>query len=131
MDTLADHSLELSAIVGGLVALGWLLKRAVSGVRTMRRWAREWAERFAVVEGLVHHELTPNSGSSVKDALARLETRLAIVDGRSLMVAGMVAQRNAEGREYVRLVVDALAAQGVDMPLPPTATTDDEETFNA
>lgn len=121
----ADHGLELAAIVAGLTALGWLLKRLVAGIRALRRWGRHWAERFEAVEGLVHHELQPNSGSSVKDALDRIERRLNIVDGRGLMLAGMLAQRNAEGRQYVDAVRTELARQGITMPLPPTVTDPD------
>lgn len=118
MDQLADHSLWLAAVTAGLTALGLLLRRTVRGIRWARRQAREWARRFAALEGLVHHELTPNSGSSVKDQLGRIERRLTEVDGRAYLTAGLLSQHVQESRDYLDNVTAVLKDQGINLPHP-------------
>lgn len=72
----------LAAVVAGLGALGWLYSKAAKAVRAGVEWGRAWSARFDALDHLVTHELTPNSGSSIKDAVGRLEARQEAMEVR-------------------------------------------------
>lgn len=116
LEQVADVAGDVAVIGAGLGVLGLLARKSLKGVRWAGSTWQEWAARFAALEGLVHHELTPNSGTSVKDSLARVETRLADVDGRQLLTAGLLAQHVEESRSYLDAVTAGLAEQGITLP---------------
>ena len=60
----------LVAVVAGLGALGWLLKKARAAYKAVRPWAR----RAATVIDLAEYELQHNGGGSLKDMAARIPT---------------------------------------------------------
>lgn len=68
-----EWALWLAAVVAGLTALGWLWTRLRRVVRRLVRWWRAVERRFDALEALVQHELNPNTGTSMKDALGRVE----------------------------------------------------------
>lgn len=68
-----EWALWLAAVVAGLTALGWIWTRLVRAARRCGRWWDAGVARFDALEALVQHELNPNTGSSMKDALARVE----------------------------------------------------------
>lgn len=113
---LDEHSVYLAAIVAGLTALGWLLRKAWRGLLALRRFLREARRRFDALERLVIHELNPNSGSSLKDAMARVEAKVTRVEGRALMVHGLLDQHVEESRTYLADVASSLADQGITLP---------------
>jgi len=65
-----DYAIWLTAVVGGLVALGWLGKRARAKFARMS----ELLVRIDVAVTLAEHELRPNSGSSLYDKIGRISS---------------------------------------------------------
>lgn len=81
VDTLVVWSLAITAILGG-IALVWRAVRRIA--RTVDEFAEDWngtpprrgvPARPGVMERLdrIEHELHPNSGSSLRDAVDRVE----------------------------------------------------------
>jgi hypothetical protein len=122
---LDDHALYLTAVVAGLAALGVVVRRAWRAGKAAGVWLREAHRRLVVLERLVTHELNPNSGTSVKDALLRLEGTTERLEGttrrveaRGLMVHGQLLQHIDESRAYVDAVRIGLSSQGIEIPDP-------------
>jgi hypothetical protein len=68
-----EWALWLAAVVAGLTALGWLWVRGRRLYVRARAGVRGWVARFDALDALVSHELQPNTGTSMKDSLRRLE----------------------------------------------------------
>lgn len=100
---LQEWAVWVAAVVAGLTAVGWLGHRLRRGFR--RAWSTwaSWERRWDALDRLVTHELQPNTGSSMKDALARLEDR----QERHMREAALMAL-SMESR--IRSVEDALQA---------------------
>lgn len=92
--------------MAGLTALGWLWTRAVKAARRCGRWWGAIVARFDALEALVQHELNPNTGTSMKDALARVEA----AQQRHLREAG-AAFESINGRLSVLEAVGATHAE--------------------
>lgn len=65
-----DYAIWLTAVVGGLIALGWLVKR----VRAKATQVSALLVRIDVAVTLAEHELRPNSGSSLYDKIGRISS---------------------------------------------------------
>lgn len=70
-----------AAVAAGMVALGAITRRVVSAFRRCRSWVREGIRRADALDKLVQHELHPNSGGSLHDAVHRLDDRMTAVEG--------------------------------------------------
>lgn len=130
MDLLAhldDGGLWLAAVVAGLTALGWFLRKTWRGIRRARRWWREVAKPFAVkaavVLDLAEYELQHNGGGSIKDAAAMLpgiEVDVAALkkdvatlkEGDRVLREGavLIAERAADMRQALADHVDQAAS---------------------
>lgn len=84
---LTDLVIYAGAVAGALSAIGWLVYRVF--VRSFVRWLREQIEqtRDHVVQAresaeAVQAEVTPNHGSSLKDAVVRTEVKLDVLGQR-------------------------------------------------
>lgn len=75
MDQLVNAAQGFGAVAAILVALG-VIGRAALGVYRL-------AKRIESTNDLVHHELQPNSGSSLRDAVDRVEATLEAVSERT------------------------------------------------
>lgn len=82
-----DALIYLGALAAALTAIGGLLYWVA--VRPFRRWlreqigeVRETAEQTRVAAAAVHAEVTPNHGSSMKDAVTRTEQKVDQLDRR-------------------------------------------------
>lgn len=62
----------LAAVVGGLVALGWLVKRVVRVVRVTWARCKEIARKIDTLEELAGYELNSNGGGSIKDRVGKI-----------------------------------------------------------
>jgi hypothetical protein len=62
----------LGLIAGGLVSIGVILKSLVA--------VYKWANRIDKALGFVEEQMKPNSGSSLRDSLDRIENRLTQVE---------------------------------------------------
>ena len=62
----------LGLIAGGLVSIGVILRSLVAVYR--------WANRIDTALGFVEEQMKPNSGSSMRDSLDRIENRLTQVE---------------------------------------------------
>jgi hypothetical protein len=74
-------ALWLTAVVAGMGAIGWLLKR----MRSLYLSAKPWLARAKVVVELAEYELQHNGGGSIKDAVAQLP---AIAEDVAALKAG-------------------------------------------
>lgn len=72
-----EWALWVAAVVAGLGALGWLWVRVRRLYVAGRNRVLRWGARFDALDALVSHELQPNTGSSMKDSLRRLEATQA------------------------------------------------------
>ena len=84
---LGDLLIYLGAVAGGLTALGFFVYRVF--VRAFVRWlkeqiveTREQVEAARESAEAVHAEVTPNHGSSLKDAVVRTEAKVDLLDRR-------------------------------------------------
>jgi hypothetical protein len=62
----------LGMIAGGLVSVGVILKSIVA--------VHRWASRIERAMGFVEEQMRPNSGSSLRDSVDRIENRLTQVE---------------------------------------------------
>jgi len=69
-----SDAVEIIIKVAALVVALGIIHRAGLG---MYRAARRIEDTF----NLVHHELTPNSGSSLYDAIKRIDSRVEVLEG--------------------------------------------------
>jgi hypothetical protein len=67
-ESVAAWATWLAAIAAGLVAIGWLGREAVK----VARFVLSLARRADALLDLADHELTPNSGGSIKDAADKI-----------------------------------------------------------
>lgn len=123
MPTPALHVQEwavwVAAVVAGLTALGWLAARLRRGLRRAHATWRAWETRLDTLDRLVTHELQPNTGSSLKDAVARVEDRqerhqreaalLALSLESRLRGLESALQANAEAQATVWPAIQAVA----------------------
>lgn len=72
-----EWAVWLAAVTAGLTAAGWLFARLRRAWRRTRASWAAWAVRFDALDTLVSHELQPNTGSSMKDSLKRVEAAQA------------------------------------------------------
>lgn len=84
---LGDFVIYLGAFAAALSAIGYLLYRVAwtPFVRTLRAElgaTREAAEAVQSTAEAVHAEVTPNHGSSLKDAVTRTEQKVDQLDRR-------------------------------------------------
>lgn len=84
---LGDLIIWIGAVAAALSATGWFVYRVF--VRAFVRWLKEQiTETRGQVEAAretaeaVHAEVTPNHGSSLKDAVVRTETKVDQLDRR-------------------------------------------------
>lgn len=78
----------LAAVVGGLVALGWLLRKAYRGIRTFHRRATDLGRKIDALDKIVDRELT-DGGDSVK-SLTRQSASIALaVEGLERRVSAL------------------------------------------
>ncbi len=78
---LDDYGVWIAAVVGGLVALGWLAKKTRQGIREIRHFTNDIRKVLRVAD----HQLTNNGGTSLLDKVDRIERNLdavtEVVDG--------------------------------------------------
>ena len=87
-------ALWLTAVVAGVGAIGWLLKK----VRRAYVAAKPWVERAKAVVELAEYELQHNGGGSIKDGVAQ------IAPMRAEMVAIKAAATDLSDKFAVHLV---------------------------
>lgn len=63
-----DGALWLAAVVAGLTALGWLLRKARRGYQALKPWVC----RVGIVLDLAEYELQHNGGGSIKDSVSEI-----------------------------------------------------------
>jgi len=117
MDTILEHlddgGLWLAAVVAGLTALGWILRKLRRGYLRVKPWVR----RVDIVLDLAEYELQHNHGGSIKDAVSKIEgIERDVADlkaGDKLLREGakVIADRAAEMRE----ALDAHVQQANDI----------------
>lgn len=69
----SDWAVWLAAVVAGLTALGWLTRKTWRFIKKARAKARALGEKFDTLVELIDHEMKPNSGASLRDAIDRTE----------------------------------------------------------
>lgn len=108
LHTLERAAIFIAAISAGLAGLALLVQR-------FRRWTkRTWAlalelrRRAKALEDLLNHELNPNSGTSIKDAVHRLEDKVA---GNSERLTSLEEHLDtlAEAQRHVWPAIEAVA----------------------
>ncbi len=86
--------LGLLGLVGGAIggaAKAWtMLRGIIRRVDAIDETAARVEQVAADVKALTEKELTPNGGSSLKDAMTRVERRLGEMEDRQLQTARMV-----------------------------------------
>lgn len=126
---------EATALVvsgaAALGAIGWLFKKA----RGFFRGVELAATLLKSTARTVDKELTPNSGSSIKDQVDRLAVQantnadaIADVGGMVRLVADEVARHGHQSRAAMAIYRRALADQGIHLPVAPgeDGLTDDD-----
>ena len=68
IEHLDDGGLWLAAVVAGLTALGWILRKMRRGYLRIKPWVR----RVDIVLDLAEYELQHNHGGSIKDAVSKI-----------------------------------------------------------
>lgn len=132
-----EWALWLAAVVAGLTALGWVYARVRRGLAAVLGWGREWAARFNALDALVTHELQPNSGSSMKDAIDRLEvkqqrhldeagTAFDSIDRRLGALEGSLATA-ADAQRNLWPAIEAVAKAAPPPPDPEAAWPEDDK----
>ena len=97
---LDDGGLWLAAVVAGLTAAGWLLRKLRRGYLRVKPWVR----RVDIVLDLAEYELQHNHGGSIKDAVSKIagiEKDVADLKAGDLLLregAKVIADRAAEMR---------------------------------
>ena len=110
---LDDGGLWLAAVVAGLTAAGWLLRKLRRGYLRVKPWVR----RVDIVLDLAEYELQHNHGGSIKDAVSKIEgieRDVADLKAGDLLLregAKVIADRAAEMRE----ALDAHVQQANDI----------------
>jgi hypothetical protein len=110
---LDDGSLWLAAVVSGLVALGWLVRKAWRGYRKLDDFLR----KADVILDIASYELQHNGGGSIKDGASQIPGLVRDVaelkaGARKLEAgAGVIAKRAAE----FRAALDAHVEQARDI----------------
>lgn len=66
-----------AAISGGLAGFLYITAKVRRGIRTLWGFAKDVRRRMNALEDLLNHELNPNSGTSLKDAVTRLDRAVA------------------------------------------------------
>jgi hypothetical protein len=109
---LDDGGLWLGAVVTGLVAVGYLLKKARNGYKR----AKPWLKRVGAVLELAEYELQHNGGGSIKDSVSKIpgieRDVAALKEGDAVLRegAGIIAERAADMRQALAEHVDQAAA---------------------
>lgn len=128
MVTIEEPAAVIVAVAAGLAALGYL-----------GRWVRNLVHSIDNLDALmrptartVKKELTTNHGSSMKDTVdvlvERAETNaknIAAQRGLLLLLADDIVRRSRYGRQTMILVREALAEQGITIPVVPGENLDD------
>ena len=117
MDTIVSHlddgGLWLAAVVAGLTALGWLLRKGRRGYLRLK----PWVQRIDVVLDLAEYELQHNGGGSIKDSVSKIggiERDVAeLKAGAEILRAGAVGI--AAGAAEMRAALDAHVVQANDI----------------
>lgn len=121
-------------VVSGFAALGaigWAWKR----VRRFFRFLDRAEALLATTARTVDKELTPDSGSSMKDQIGRLATQantnataIAGVKGLVQLLSAEVAKHGHQSRAAMAIYRKALADQGIHLPVAPgeDGLTDDD-----
>jgi hypothetical protein len=97
---LDDGGIWLAAVVGGMVALGWLARKTWRGYRKLNDFLR----KADVILDIAEYELQHNGGGSIKDSVSKIagiESDVAELkkDNKVLRAgAGVIAERAAEMR---------------------------------
>ena len=103
----------LVAVVAGLGAVGWLLKKARNGYKR----AKPWMQRLGAVLKLAEYELQHNGGGSIKDSVSKIpgiERDVAdLKAGAEILRAGAVGI--ATGAAEMRAALDAHVVQANDI----------------
>lgn len=88
LGNLDGYGTWLAAVVAGLVAAGWLLRKAYRGVRTFHRRATDLGRKIDALDKIVDRELT-DGGDSVK-SLTRQSASIALaVEGLERRVTAL------------------------------------------
>lgn len=129
---LQEWALWAAAVVAGLTALGWIGKRARAALRRAFATWRHWESRLDLLDRLVTHELQPNTGSSMKDALQRVERRQEQHMREAALMALSMESRIREVEHALQATAEAQAAvwpaiQAVAEAEPPHNPHDHEE----
>lgn len=69
---LDDGGVWLAAVVGGLVALGWLIRKTFRGYRKLNDFLR----KADVILDIAEYELQHNGGGSIKDSVSKIPALL-------------------------------------------------------
>lgn len=109
--TLRDLAVATAALVTAVMVLArfppvkWAWRTWIADPLT--GWMHDAIATSPAVREM-HHELHRNDGSSVKDAVVRIEDRLAAGDGRM----DQLAADTAETRERISRIEDAVTSPG-------------------
>lgn len=105
-----EWAIWVAAVSAGLVALAAVARKVRAAWRVgVTRW-HAWEARFDALNSLVQHELRPNTGSSLKDAVERVETRQERHLADAARVAGQIEQRLGRLEDVMGTAADAQAA---------------------
>lgn len=117
---LDSYSAWIAAVVAGLTAVGWLVRRTVRGLRTLIRRATELARKIDALEAVAQRELNPPPGTEdTTKELARqaasVATALELLEAR----VGKLEEWRRTLEEWQRTVAGWLEAVTED-PTPPS-----------
>lgn len=127
--TVEEAAGVLMLAAGALTAVGYLVK----WVRRLVHIADRIEALVEPTHDLVAHELTRNSGSSMKDALARLDgfaatnrrgiervgEQVAVVDHKVESVREEIHEHGQQSRNAMAIYRRALSDQGIHLPVAP------------
>lgn len=108
---LDGYSLWLAAVVAGLTALGWLLRKAVRAIRTGWHRATELARKLDALERVVTRELT-TEGS--EDTTTKDYARLAAGHATAIEALEQRAIVHDRRLELLELRVGALESSSLE-----------------
>lgn len=89
---LDDYGGWLAAVVAGLAALGWLVKRIRRVVGETVKRAKEIGRKIDTLEELAGYELNHNGGGSIKDRVAGIPVLANKVHSLELSLAEHIKQ---------------------------------------
>lgn len=121
---LDEYSAWIAAVVAGLTAVAWLVRRTVRGLRSLLRRTQELARKIDALEAVAQRELNPSPGDgedSVKE-LARQAASVAVAIEALERRVGRLEEWRRTLEEWQRTVAGWLEAAAAVDPAPPPTT---------